>query len=43
MNSYNSFDKPDVVKPAPFTGARIVNGQLTAVLPAHSVVVLELR
>src|SRR6185503_15735553 len=20
MNSYNSFDKPDVVKPAPFTG-----------------------
>ena len=43
MNSYNSFDKPDVVKPVPFTGARIVNGQLTALLPAHSVVVLELH
>ena len=43
MNSYNSFDKPDVVKPASFTGARIANGQLTAVLPAHSIVVLELR
>ena len=43
MNSYNGFEQPDVVKPAPFTGARVANGRLTATLPAHSVVVLELR
>jgi alpha-N-arabinofuranosidase len=43
MNSYNSFEHPDVVKPAPFTGATVANGQLNVTLPAHSVVVLELR
>jgi alpha-N-arabinofuranosidase len=43
MNSYNSFERPDVVKPAPFTGARVAGDQLTVTLPAHSVVVLELR
>jgi alpha-N-arabinofuranosidase len=43
MDAYNSFDRPDAVKPAPFTGARVANGQLTVTLPAHSVVVLELR
>jgi len=43
MNSYNSFEHADVVKPAVFTAARITNGQLTAVLPAHSVIVLELQ
>jgi alpha-L-arabinofuranosidase len=43
MNSYNSFEKPDVVKPAPFTGASVSGSTLTVKLPAHSVVVLELR
>ncbi len=43
MNSYNSFEHPDVVKPAPFTGATVADGRLTVNLPAHSVVVLELR
>jgi alpha-N-arabinofuranosidase len=43
INSYNSFEQPDVVRPAPFTGARIENGRLTVTLPAKSVVVLELR
>ena len=43
MNSYNSFDKPDVVKPVPFTGARVANGELTVTLPPHAVVVLEVR
>jgi alpha-N-arabinofuranosidase len=43
MNSYNSFEHPDVVTPAPFTGARVANDQLSVTLPAHSVVVLELH
>jgi alpha-L-arabinofuranosidase len=42
-NSYNSFEHPDVVKPVPFTGARIAGGRLSVTLPARSVVVLELR
>jgi alpha-N-arabinofuranosidase len=43
MNGYNTFEQPDAVKPAPFTGARLSGGQLTVTLPAHSVVVLTLR
>jgi alpha-N-arabinofuranosidase len=43
MNSYNSFEKPDAVKPAPFTGASVSGSTLTVKLPARSVVVLELR
>jgi alpha-N-arabinofuranosidase len=43
MDAFNSFEHPDVVKPAPFTGARVANGQLTVALPAHSVIILELR
>ncbi|MES2177378.1 MAG: alpha-L-arabinofuranosidase C-terminal domain-containing protein [Gemmatimonadota bacterium] len=43
MGAFNSFDKPEVVKPESFTGARIANGQLTVTLPAHSIIVLELR
>ena len=30
-------------RPAPFTSARVANGQLIITLPAHSVIVLELR
>src|SRR5215831_11226246 len=43
MDAHNTFEKPEAVKPAPFTGGRVANGQLTVTLPAHSVVVLELR
>jgi alpha-N-arabinofuranosidase len=43
MDAYNTFERPNDVKPAPFSGARVANGQLTVTLPAHSVVVLELR
>jgi alpha-N-arabinofuranosidase len=43
MDAHNTFEQPEVVKPAPFTGARVANGQLTVTLPAHSVIVLELR
>ncbi|HTK48908.1 MAG TPA: alpha-L-arabinofuranosidase C-terminal domain-containing protein [Gemmatimonadaceae bacterium] len=43
MNSHNTFEDPDAVKPAPFSGAHVSGGQLSVSLPAHSVVVLELR
>jgi alpha-N-arabinofuranosidase len=43
ISSYNSFEKPEVVRPVAFTGARVTGGQLTVTLPARSVVVLELR
>ncbi len=43
MDSHNTFDRPDVVAPAPFTGAQVSGGRLSVALPAHAVVVLELR
>ena len=43
INSYNSFEQPDVVHPTAFSGARIENGSLTLTLPPRSVIVLELR
>ena len=43
IESYNSFEQPDVVRPVAFTGARVGNGTLTVALPPKSVVVLELR
>jgi alpha-N-arabinofuranosidase len=42
-HSHNSFDAPDVVKPAPFTGASVQGDKLVVTLPAKSVVVLELQ
>jgi len=38
----NTFDDPDVVKPAPFKGATISHGALKVTLPAHSIVMLAL-
>jgi len=43
MDAHNSFDHPDAVTPAPFTGATLREGGLDVVLPAKSLVVLELR
>jgi alpha-N-arabinofuranosidase len=43
MNSFNSFENPDVVHLAPFTGARVSGGELSVTLPPHSVAGLELR
>jgi alpha-N-arabinofuranosidase len=42
MTSHNTFEAPSVVAPKVFTGATISGGQLSIVLPAMSVVVLEL-
>ena len=42
INAYNTFERPDTVRPAPFGGAQIKGGVLTVALPARSVVVLRL-
>lgn len=40
---YNTFDKPDVIQPVSFNGAKIVKGRLNVQLPAKSIVVLEIK
>jgi len=42
MNSHNTFDEPDLVKPTAFTGARLEGDRLSIQLPAKALVVLEL-
>ena len=43
MNTVNTFDKPDAVKPAPFTATQAQGEQITLTLPSKSVVVLEIQ
>lgn len=43
MNALNSFQAPDTVMPRPFTGAEVAGGTLSVVLPAKSVIMLNLR
>lgn len=43
VQDYNSFDKPDNVKPAVFNGFYVKNSELKIALPPISVVVLELK
>jgi alpha-L-arabinofuranosidase len=43
LQDYNSFEKPEAIKPVNFSGAKLSNGTLTVKLPAHSVAVLELK
>jgi alpha-N-arabinofuranosidase len=43
MNTVNTFDKPDAVKPAPLTGVKVQGDQVTLSLPSKSVVVLEIQ
>jgi alpha-N-arabinofuranosidase len=42
MTAYNSFEKPETVKPALFSGFKMNDGVLTITMPSKSVVVLEL-
>ena len=42
VDSHNTFAAPQVVKPAPFTGASLSGDTLTVALPPKSVVALEL-
>lgn len=43
MAAYNSFESPEVVKPANFTGFKLIGDQISVTLPAKSVVALELK
>jgi alpha-N-arabinofuranosidase len=43
INAHNTFATPDLVKPSPFQGARIVEGKVRVALPARSVVLLKLE
>lgn len=43
LQDYNSFEKPDLIKPAAFKGATLRGDKLTVKLPPFSVVVLELK
>jgi alpha-N-arabinofuranosidase len=43
LQDFNSFDNPNKVKPEIFKGASLSTNNLKVKLPAHSVVVLELK
>jgi alpha-N-arabinofuranosidase len=43
INSINTFEKPDTVKPQAFSGAKLKGNQLTVDLPAKSVVMLAIQ
>ncbi len=43
MNTYNTFDKPETLRTAPFEGARLAGNELVIRLPARSVVALTIR
>jgi alpha-N-arabinofuranosidase len=43
INSHNTFDTPNAVKPEAFSGATVQGGNLVVTLPAKSVVALELQ
>jgi alpha-N-arabinofuranosidase len=43
MTSFNSFEKPEAVKPTPFSRYKLKDGVLTVTIPSKSVVVLEVQ
>ena len=43
LTAYNSFEKPNIVKPAPFKEVKINKGTMKVKLPAKSIVTLELQ
>ncbi len=43
MDAHNSFDHPDALKPARFTGATLRDGGVDITMPAKSLVALEMR
>jgi alpha-N-arabinofuranosidase len=42
INTYNTFEQPELIKPVAFNGATLLESTLAIDLPAKSVVVLEL-
>jgi alpha-L-arabinofuranosidase len=43
INAINTFEKPDTVKPQPFSGATLRGDRLAVKLPSKSVVVIALK
>ena len=43
LQDYNTFEKPETIKPENFNGAKLKGDDLTVKLPPFSVVVLELK
>jgi alpha-N-arabinofuranosidase len=43
MNAHNTFENPDVIKPAEFSGAQIKDDKIVATIPSKSVVVLAVE
>ena len=43
MDAHNTFEKPNTIQPATFTGAKVSGSTLTVELPAKSMIVLELQ
>ena len=43
IDAHNTFESPEVVKPAPFNEGRLRNNQLRVAIPAKSVVVFEIQ
>ena len=43
LDGHNTFEQPDAVKPAPFDGAEVKDGQVVVALPARSVTVLAIE
>ena len=43
MDAHNTFEAPDAVRPAAFTGAQLSGGTLQVTLPAKSIVMLDIR
>ncbi len=43
IGDYNTFEKPEVIKPVDFTGAKIIKGKIQVQLPAKSIIVLDVR
>lgn len=43
ITDYNTFDKPDKVKPEAFKGAKVEKGTLHVAMPAKSIVTLEVK
>ena len=43
MDSINTFDKPDAVRPVPLTGANQEGDRISLTIPSKSVVAMEIR
>ena len=43
VGDYNGFQNPEKIKVQDFEGAKLTNGVLKLTIPAHSVVVLNLK